>query len=174
VARYDLPNAAPGPLRLVQLFVNTADREHGREWLGSVADLVAWLREHDLPPGRVGRSELEQARELREGLRALLLANNGEPLDRASVDVVNSQRILVRLDDRGEMTLRADGGTFGPVLGVAYAAMLDGTWPRLKACRNCGWAFYDASRNLSATWCSMAICGNRLKTRAYRRRQASR
>jgi predicted RNA-binding Zn ribbon-like protein len=48
--------------------------------------------------------------------------------------------------------------------------MLDGTWERLKACRNCYWSFYDYSPNRSATWCSMQICGNRQKTRAYRRR----
>jgi len=36
--RYDLPNAAPEPLRLVQLFVNSLDHEHGREWLPTAED----------------------------------------------------------------------------------------------------------------------------------------
>jgi predicted RNA-binding Zn ribbon-like protein len=58
------------------------------------------------------------------------------------------------------------------VAAVALAAMLDGSWPRLKACRNCHWSFYDYSPNRSATWCSMQLCGNRKKTRAYRRRKA--
>jgi predicted RNA-binding Zn ribbon-like protein len=49
--------------------------------------------------------------------------------------------------------------------------MLDGSFARLKACRNCRWSFYDYSPNRSATWCSMQICGNRTKTRAYRRRK---
>lgn len=60
----------------------------------------------------------------------------------------------------------------GPIVAVAFEAMLDGSWRRLKACPQCGWAFYDYSKNRSATWCSMSICGNRLKTRAYRRRHA--
>jgi predicted RNA-binding Zn ribbon-like protein len=51
--------------------------------------------------------------------------------------------------------------------------MADGTWHRLKACRQCAWAYYDYSKNRSATWCSMAICGNRTKTRAYRRRRST-
>jgi predicted RNA-binding Zn ribbon-like protein len=51
--------------------------------------------------------------------------------------------------------------------------MLDGTWGRLKACRNCHWSFYDRSPNRSATWCSMQLCGNRTKTRAYRRRKST-
>jgi predicted RNA-binding Zn ribbon-like protein len=51
--------------------------------------------------------------------------------------------------------------------------MLDGSWPRLKACPRdvCGWAFYDRSSNASATWCSMAVCGGRVKAGAYYRRR---
>ena len=60
----------------------------------------------------------------------------------------------------------------GVIAGAAVlAAMLDGTWSRLKACRNCCWSFYDYSPNRSATWCSMQLCGNRKKTRAYRSRR---
>jgi predicted RNA-binding Zn ribbon-like protein len=53
--------------------------------------------------------------------------------------------------------------------------MSDGSWSRLKCCRNhdCRWSFYDYSKNRSATWCSMQICGNRTKTRAYRQRAHS-
>jgi predicted RNA-binding Zn ribbon-like protein len=62
---------------------------------------------------------------------------------------------------------------------VISAAQLNGTWARLKACRNddCLWAFYDRSRNHGGTWCDMASCGNRLKNRdfaARRRSQTSR
>jgi len=53
--------------------------------------------------------------------------------------------------------------------------MADGTWSRLKVCANeaCGRVFHDGSRNRSGRWCSMATCGNRMKSRAYRRRRAS-
>jgi predicted RNA-binding Zn ribbon-like protein len=40
----------------------------------------------------------------------------------------------------------------------------------MKACRQCEYAFYDRSRNRSAAWCAMSICGNRTKNRAYYRR----
>ena len=66
------------------------------------------------------------------------------------------------------------GDALDEVVAVAFGAMLDGTWGRLKACRNCHWSFYDYSPNRSATWCSMQLCGNRTKTRAYRRRKAAR
>ena len=32
----------------------------------------------------------------------------------------------------------------------------------------CRWAFLDTSKNRSRAWCSMSVCGNRTKTRAYR------
>jgi predicted RNA-binding Zn ribbon-like protein len=56
------------------------------------------------------------------------------------------------------------------VTAIVLTAMLDGSFGRLKACRNCHWAFYDYSPNRSAAWCSMQLCGNRRKVRDYRRR----
>jgi predicted RNA-binding Zn ribbon-like protein len=54
------------------------------------------------------------------------------------------------------------------------AAVDDGTWQRLKACRSCHWVVYDPSKNRSSRWCSMSACGGRHNAREYRRRQASR
>jgi predicted RNA-binding Zn ribbon-like protein len=160
--RYDVPKAAPEPLRRVQLFINSVDHENGVDWL------PGWLAEHGLD------GELTRARELREALRALVLANNVTPLDAGSIGVVNAaaQRLTLALAADGEPRVRTDGDAIDDVLAVAFAAMLDGTWGRLKACRNCHWSFYDYSPNRSATWCSMQLCGNRTKTRAYRRRRA--
>lgn len=160
--RYDVPKAAPEPLREVQAFVNSVDLEHGSDWLGD------WLAE------RGAAAELERARELREALRALLVANGGRPLERGAVEVVNraAAGLAVRLDDAGRPRFDDGGDPLARVVAVALGAMLDGSWARLKACRNCRWAFYDYSRNRSATWCSMQLCGNRTKTRAYRARRA--
>ena len=60
--RYDVPKAAPDPLREVQQFVNSVDVEHALDWL------PGWLDERGLT------GELERARELREALRSLVLA----------------------------------------------------------------------------------------------------
>ena len=160
--RYDLPKAAPEPLRRVQLLVNSADLENERDWLSD------WLREHGV------EGEEERARELREALRALVLANNGRPVDASAVAVVNRAvaRLDVGLDTDGTPRLRG-GDPLDEVVAVAIGAMLDGSWRRLKACRNCRWCFYDYSPNRSATWCSMQLCGNRRKTRAYRSRRRS-
>ena len=67
----------------------------------------------------------------------------------------------------------ARGGVDGAVatlLGILHEAQLTGQWPRLKGCRQCGYAFFDRSKNRSAAWCAMSICGNRTKNRAYYRR----
>ena len=85
-------------------------------------------------------------------------------------------RLTLELNEHGHLALapRAPGadGAIGRILGIVYDAMAEGSWHRLKACRQCAWAYYDYSKNRSATWCSMAICGNRTKTRAYRRRRS--
>ena len=162
--RYDLPNPAPPPLREVQLLLNSVDLEHERDWVDD------WLAERGLP-GQAAR-----ARELREALRRLVLANNGIPLDHAAVATVNAaaRRVAVHISADGSVGFATDGDALDQVVAIALNAMLDGTWPRLKACRNCRWSFYDKSPNRSGTWCSMQLCGNRRKTRAYRRRRAAR
>jgi predicted RNA-binding Zn ribbon-like protein len=50
----------------------------------------------------------------------------------------------------------------------------DGTWPRLKVCRNdeCQWAFYDRSNSRRGAWCDMAVCGNVIKNRNLRARRS--
>jgi predicted RNA-binding Zn ribbon-like protein len=171
--RYDLPRAAPQPLRLVQLFVNTTDHEHTRELLGSREQVRAWLADHVDDPGRIGPEGAERARALREALRELL--HSSSPEARALVEeTARRSRLTVTLDPL-RLVPQAPGLDFalGELVAVTYEAMRDGSWNRLKACRNCGFSFWDASRNRSATWCSMQLCGNRLKVRRYRRRRGS-
>jgi predicted RNA-binding Zn ribbon-like protein len=119
----------------------------------------------------------------REALRRLLLTHNGGELDPAAVDTLDA----VARDARVEVGFGADGvphlepcghganAALGRLLAVIARAETDGTWARLKTCPadDCMWAFYDFSRNRSRTWCTMAVCGNRVKARAYRRRARS-
>jgi predicted RNA-binding Zn ribbon-like protein len=175
--RYDVPNAAPEPLRLVQRFVNTVDHEHGREWLATPEELQQWLQEAGLSVEPVTAADLRQAHELREAFRTLLITNNTKAaIDEAATATVNrvgsAGRLAAELDDRGRVRLMPYSpgidGALARLVAVAFTAILDGGWERLKACRNCRWAFYDYSNNRAATWCSMTLCGNRLKTRRYR------
>ena len=157
--RYDLPKAAPEPLRRVQLFLNSENHENGDDWLET------WLAEN-------GVEREADARLVRPALRELVRGNNGFPVTPGAIAVVDAaaERLTVGLDVGGRPVVRGGGDALDDVLAIALAAMLDGSFRRLKACRNCHWAFYDYSPNRSAAWCSMQICGNRRKVREYRRR----
>jgi CGNR zinc finger/Putative stress-induced transcription regulator len=171
--RYEIPRAAPEPLRLVQLFVNTTDHEGSRELLGSPSQVRRWLGEHMRDPGRVGPVGAERARALRAALHDLIRV--GSPESRAQVEeIARRARLTVALEPP-RLAAQAPGldGVLGALLAIAYEAMRDGSWTRLKACRNCGYLFWDGSRNRSAAWCSMQLCGNRVKVRRHRRRRAT-
>jgi predicted RNA-binding Zn ribbon-like protein len=173
---------APGRLRLVQALVNTVNLETGKDVIDTPAGLVAWLDEFELLPDEapVLESDVARARELREALR-LLIRRNAEPevdTDAAAQTVSRvaaAGRLTVEFAADGTASLRAlDPGVDGSLAAVAagaFEAIANGTWTRLRACRRCHWASYDRSRNVSSRWCSMRYCGNRTKTRAYRRRR---
>jgi hypothetical protein len=174
---------APGTLAVVQSFVNTArDLRHGEEQLDSAAAVTGWLVGHGLlGPGTVlGEDALERTLDVRQGLRAMLFANNDCPYAEPAIERLNRAlrgpgvSAQLRLEGAPDFATDEPGldGALG-LLGMLVAvAQLDGSWARLKACPGpeCGWVFYDASRNLTGHWCSMSICGSRAKAREYRRR----
>jgi predicted RNA-binding Zn ribbon-like protein len=174
---------APGPLLVVQELVNTLDIESGTDSVGSPAGLRAWLVERGLAPGdlRPTADDIARVAELREALRALLHANNGGALDPDKLRNLNRAGrggLRVRFGEDGAAVLEpqpeeAIAAAIGRIVAIVFVAVTDGTFTRLKACpaRDCGWAFYDRSKNRSARWCSMAICGSREKMRAHRARR---
>lgn len=172
--------AAPGDLEIVRAFLNTLDVEGDVDRLAHAEDAVAWLGERGLlgQHEQVGGEGLGLLRSLREALRTLAAEGDGEARDVLNA-VAQSVGLTVRFGAgaRPRFVATAGGvrGAAGRLLAVVAGAMTDGTWQRLKLCDNdrCGWAFYDHSRNRSGRWCTMAVCGNRMKARAYRRRQGS-
>jgi predicted RNA-binding Zn ribbon-like protein len=174
--------AAPGRLGLVQAFVNSFWRldAGGADAWCDLAGFRAWLGAR----GFDGADEADRTRalELREALRALGRRHHAGEGEGAS-----ELAVLDALGVRGALHLRF--GPDGPprhvpagqgsdallalVLGTVAEAMAEGTWSRMKACPgpHCGWLFYDASRNRSRQWCSMQLCGNRVKGREFRARR---
>jgi predicted RNA-binding Zn ribbon-like protein len=176
---------APGRLELLQRFINSHNHDFPSEWdrIGTAESAQAWLREKRLvaPSVRISDADAARLRELREALRALAMANQGTQPG-AAADVVRrvagEAQLSVTIDDAGRTALEParHGGVEGAVatlLGILHEAQLTGQWSRLKGCRRCGYAFFDRSKNRSAAWCAMSICGNRTKNRAYYRRRAS-
>jgi predicted RNA-binding Zn ribbon-like protein len=172
---------------VVQAFVNThhdLDRKL-EERLVSAGALTEWLAEHGLlvPGAALGHAELRRALDVRDGLRAMLLANNGCACDDGAIERLNrilgGPGVFVQLHrdkapDFGSVQAGL-GGALALLATIVALAQLDGSWARLKACpgEHCGWAFYDHSRNQTGSWCSMSVCGSRAKARVYRRRHAS-
>lgn len=176
---------APGPLALVQGFVNTRNIMHGYDLLEDVEGASAWLVEFGLLDGGVRLTG--EARDhlvgFREGLRGLLLAHNGGRVEGeagALNELAEDALLRVRFDGEGTPGLlpvgsgAVVGGVTARLLVAAVGASSEGTWRRLKACRNegCLWSFYDGSKNRSGSWCTMDVCGSRAKMRAYRRRKS--
>jgi predicted RNA-binding Zn ribbon-like protein len=175
-------NPAPGELELVRAFVNTWDADEDVESVPGPAELRDWLVEHELldAGARVTAADHRHAIEVREALRAILLANAGLDLDPGAAPVLDEAsvraRLAVRFDADGRVRTAPEAGgvagAMGRLLALVAAAQEEGTWPRLKACLadDCQWAFFDRSRNRSAVWCDMKVCGNRQKVRSYRER----
>ena len=177
---------APEPLRLVQRFINSTEIHETRptdEELASPEALRDWLAERDLMDRSevVSDADLARALDVREGLRALLMAHNGEPLDAVRIEKLDrvARRMPVRVcfgeDAQPELVADSGGvdGALARLLAIVATAAEQGTWERLKACPRdcCMWAFYDRSKNRSGRWCSMDSCGNVEKARAFRERR---
>ncbi len=163
----------PAPALLVRDFLNTVEWQEDTDSWTTPDDLELWFAE------RVGgtasgstEGDLVLAKRLREGLRSVALQHAGhEPLPTSAADLdaaLASVPLRMRVDDRGE--LRLDGAGVSPLAHILVAVDVlraEGSWSRLKACarESCRWAYWDASRNRSGRWCSMAWCGNYVKMR---------
>ena len=173
---------APQPLYLVQRFVNSVDLESGEDELSSPEALRAWLAERGLMEAddAVSAADLERAIDVREGLRVVLLQNNGLPLDEERVErldrAAGRAAVRVRFIPGREPALVTDAkgvdGAIARLMAIVAAAVEHGRWERLKACprEECEWAFFDKSKNRSGRWCSMDSCGNIEKAKAFRER----
>jgi predicted RNA-binding Zn ribbon-like protein len=170
--------------KLLVAFVNTLDVEEGADAIAEPQQLEAWIEEATgEPAGEVGAEELDRILALRESLRAMLRVNNGatgvEVALQPMREAAERSRYRTALSEDGQVSmLPARSGLSGfeaRLLLAIERLQSGGAWSRLKACTEdeCQWAFYDTTKNRSRTWCSMDVCGNREKTRRYRRRKGT-
>lgn len=141
---------------LVLDFLNTVDVEAGTDVLDDPAGRRAWLATR-------GLADADAAAEVRTALRAAVGDEGPRPAGL-------SAQVTVSLEADGPRLVAGD--VVGGVLAAASRLAVLGEWDRVKICpaADCRWAFYDRSRNHSRTWCSMRVCGNREKARAWRER----
>jgi predicted RNA-binding Zn ribbon-like protein len=139
------------------------------------------LRDWALRHPRLARMELAYAIEAREGMATLLVdAMMGRPVQPPVADRFNATcqegRAAQRLLSKREgwcWDWPADGqAPRRPVWVAALDAaeiLTSGDLARVRQCGDaeCGWFFFDTSRNGSRRWCSMEACGNRNKARRF-------
>jgi CGNR zinc finger/Putative stress-induced transcription regulator len=181
----------PEEVRLVNEFLNTLDlerfgehagkSEEEREGLRSPGRLKSWLVGRGLLESEEAVSEADRrlAVQVRDALRSAASANSGRGWSDVVGRTFGELPLVVRLGEGSRPELVSGGGgvkgALGRILADVVVAASRGSWPRLKICaaEDCRWAYYDHSKSRTGRWCAMETCGNRHKTRRYRRRKRS-
>lgn len=131
-----------------------------------------------------------QARVLREWFRGFVQKRKGRPLVARDVRELEPLNQLLERDERnGEVVAEVTNGvtTFEfrenrrwqspesllmPIAEVLAKLVCEEDFTHVKACEGprCTLMFADHTRGHARRWCSMAICGNRAKVAAHRKR----
>jgi len=169
-----------------------------RERLSGYTDLVVWSRHVELLADKeasnllrlaekqpqVAADVFERCLRLRETIYRLLrsVVQNWKP-DAADLEKLNQELAIAKSherlihsrngynlvwDDRSESL----DSMLWPLAQSATELLTSGELSRIKQCGGdqCGWMFFDTSRNRSRQWCSMKDCGNLSKVRRFRQR----
>ena len=155
--------------------VNTAwpDGEGGRDVLANRSGHEEWLRENDLPgpSTAAARRALLQARDT---IRAAL--ETPGPAAFAALDGILERGCLriwaTKPSARERLEIEREWRV--PWLAVrSLLRLLDEHPARVRKCANpdCPFWFLDTTRSGTRRWCSMTVCGNRLKARRHYQRQ---
>jgi len=182
-------------------FLNTRPVQNGEpmELLPDFSALLRWFRAAKLLSARdvaklqqgwekSARAQriVESVRELREKLRKDILAwEGGGAVHHSSVDELN--RLMADHPMRTKLnTSRGASATelwfeprqpedlFAPLAHSAATLFANVDRSRVRKCDQCVLHFHDTSKKGTRRWCSMQLCGNRLKVAAYAARHRMR
>jgi len=182
-------------------FVNTVGNissENPTEKLNSFSDLIEWskqgklisdkeainmLREYEK---RSAESEkiFQRILRLRKSVYDIFRSViNGEEISSKNLTVFNSELSLAM--SKAEMFCREgeliwdwknDGieRILFVITRMAAQLLTSSDLEKLKCCsgENCGWLFYDTSKNNRRQWCDMRDCGNLAKAKRFRVKKA--
>ena len=179
-------------------FLNTRPVQNGEptELLSDFSALLRWFQAAGLLIPRemaslqrqsgesaTARRTLDAIRQFRERLRKEVLAwEGGAAVHRASVEELNrlmaAHPMLSKVQATGNahsMELwfepRQPEDLFAPLAHSAAKLFAEADRNRVRKCGQCVLHFYDTSKKGTRRWCSMQLCGNRLKVAAYAARQ---
>jgi predicted RNA-binding Zn ribbon-like protein len=166
----------------------TFGRRHATpvERIPDAAALARWFVAAGLLPAapRVDEADVRHAHRLREAINSLTQsALSGSPFSAEPLDIVNAHALRpdvppqLRVEDgRRVVTTPASADVQGALATIARDAvrLLGGPQAaRIKECEHpdCSVLFVDETQSGRRRWCSMARCGNRVKTAGYRARR---
>jgi predicted RNA-binding Zn ribbon-like protein len=186
---------------LVLDFLNTRPLLDGQpaELISDFNALLWWFRAAKLiSPGDMARLRrrwagtacaqrtVEAMRGFREKLRKEILARErGVAVRPSTVAELNrlmaDHPMLTRLSASGSASatelwfkMRRPEDLFAPLAYGTASLFAKVDRERVRKCANCIGHFYDTSKKGTRRWCSMKLCGNRLKVAAYADRQRMR
>src|SRR6202043_3183266 len=112
---------------------------------------------------------LAEQRPVAGKLLASLSAAHAANLDHAEIKMRFGSYIWV-WDPRRDIA----AAILGPITLSALTLLMEKDLLRTKRCagQECGWLFFDTTKNNRRRWCEMRVCGNRAKVRAARQRQS--
>lgn len=182
----------PDALANLYDFANTLDLRHfthhgvehpqGDE-LTSPQDLASWMAARGLTRAgaKVTPAMLERALGFRTALRGYLQHDLKGRHQGSVTRVLNEQiaafPLIAEFDGEGKASLRPAREDALSGLSTLVAELYDGarngSLDRLKMCAadECRRVFFDRSKPATRRWCMSTLCGNRMKTRAYRERR---
>jgi len=179
-------------------FVNTRPVQNGEamELLPDFPALLRWFQAASLLTSREAanlqqqwgpsiraRNVLEAMRALRERLRKEILSwEGGGAVHHSTGDELNrlmaEHPMRTRLKKMGHapstelwFDSRKPEDLFAPLAHGAATLFANVDRNRIRKCDQCVLHFHDTSKKGTRRWCSMQLCGNRLKVAAYAARQ---
>jgi predicted RNA-binding Zn ribbon-like protein len=175
-------------------FLNTRPVQDGeaQELLQDFDALLRWFRAAELLTnqqvsalqrswGRLARAQqiLEEIRGFREDMRKEVLSiEGGATVHRVTIDKLNVLlarhpmiATLRHTENRLQIGLSFEPSKpedlFAPLAHAAAELFTKADQSRLRKCGQCVLHFLDTSKKGTRRWCSMQMCGNRLKVAAY-------
>ena len=180
-------------------FINTEMTEAGQhvDRLNSFDSLVAWLVQSETMDekqaeemlvnwknSREAEATLQDATRLRAKLREMAeRLVKGKTVPQAAVAAINEwlahqtghaelKRARGGFEKRFQAEFREPAQLLWPVAESACDLLCYADLALVKKCENpvCVLFFYDTTKNHSRRWCSMSVCGNRMKVAAHYQR----
>jgi predicted RNA-binding Zn ribbon-like protein len=186
---------------LVLDFVNTRPIQDSKpmDLLPDLGAVLRWFHAADLLDSEQvarlerqweGTTEAQKTTEIIKGLRErwreeILAWEGGRAIRSQTLDDLNGlmekQPMLTRLTKSRNaystklwFEVREPADLLAPLAHSAATLFATGDRKRLRKCANCVLHFHDTSKKGTRRWCSMQLCGNRLKVAAYAARQKDR